>query len=376
MWILFTKFKGSSGLILRSITLKNFRTYRAEIFTFHKRFNLISGDNAQGKTNLLEAIHFLCKFRPFKQVRLQELISFGETEGRIKGEIESSTGFNEIHILLTKDAKTVKLNGKIMYDISKLIGKFNVVTFLPSDMELVKGAPQNRRNYLDAFICNFTPEHITDLKSYLRTLKQRNAFLIKMNKAQPETIDVWDEKIVELGSRMVKRRIKLVEKLEPILQKNYRLISGLNSKITLEYKTSFKLGNNLEEELNRELKSKFQQDKRLGHTSVGPHRDIPGFKINEKDASVFASQGEAKTLVLALKASEIELTKAMLKRTPILLLDDIASELDEKRKRFLFGLIGEFPGQIFITTTNPREIIYKDDKKVFYIRAGRAQAIV
>jgi DNA replication and repair protein RecF len=197
-----------------------------------------------------------------------------------------------------------------------------------------------------------------------------------MSKAQPETIDVWDEKIVELGSRMVKRRIKLVEKLEPILQKNYRLISGLNSKITLEYKTSFKLGNNLEEELNRELKSKFQQDKRLGHTSVGPHRDIPGFKINEKDASVFASQGEAKTLVLALKASEIELTKAMLKRTPILLLDDIASELDEKRKRFLFGLIGEFPGQIFITTTNPREIIYKDDKKVFYIRAGRAQAIV
>lgn len=363
-------------MILRSITLQNFRTYRAETFTFHERFNLIFGDNAQGKTNLLEAIHLLCKFRPFKQVRLQELISFEKTEGRLKGEVETDTGFNEVHILLTKNTKTVKLNGKVIYDIGKFIGRFNIVTFLPSDIELIKGTPQVRRNYLDALICNFKPEHLTDLKSYLRALKQRNAFLVRMDKAHAETLDVWDEKIVELGGRIARRRIKLTEQIEPILERNYRSISGLDSRVEFRYKTSFKAEGNLEDELNKELKSRFEKDKRQGQTSVGPHRDLPGFTIDERDTSTFASQGEAKTLALALRAAEIELTKNILKRTPILLLDDITSELDEKRKRFLFGLVEEFPGQIFITTTNPKEIIYEGDKKAFHIKAGKAQAVV
>lgn len=362
-------------MILRSITLQNFRTYRAETFTFHERFNLIFGNNAQGKTNLLEAIHLLCKFRPFKQVKLQELISFDSNEGRLKGEVESDTGFNEVHILLTKNIKTVKLNGKVIYDIGKFIGKFDVVTFLPSDIGLAKGTPQDRRRYMDSLICNFKPEHLTDLKSYLRALKQRNAFLVKMDKAYAETLDVWDEKIVELGGRIARRRIKLAEQIEPILEKNYRSIAGLDSKVELTYKTSFKAGDNLEEGLNRELKSRFERDKRLRQTSVGPHRDIPSFIIDGKDTSSFASQGEAKTLALALKVSEIELTKSILKRAPVLLLDDITSELDEKRKRFLFGLVEEFPGQIFITTTNPREITYEGDKKAFHIKAGKSQAV-
>ncbi|MGH7801553.1 MAG: DNA replication/repair protein RecF [Thermodesulfobacteriota bacterium] len=376
-------------MILRSITLKNFRSYKTETFTFHERFNLVSGENAQGKTNLLEAIHLLCTLRPFKQVRMEELISFGETEGRIKGELESDSGLDEVHIILTsgspttpplnryprsRGGKTVKLNGKIVYDIPKLLGRFNVVTFLPSDLDLIKGSPQDRRRYIDALICNLRSEHLIDLKLYLRALTQRNALFLR--EATRETLDAWDEKIGEIGGKIVKRRIKLIERLEPLLQRNYRLISGLNTVIKIQYEPSFNIGGNVTEELKKELRSRFHLDKRRGHTSVGPHRDLPGFTIDGIDASVFASQGEAKTLALALKASEIELTRLTHGRNPILLLDDITSELDERRKNFLYRLIEEYTGQIFVTSTNPKEIRHKGEKKIFQIKAGRAESKV
>lgn len=361
-------------MIIRSITLKNFRNYKTETFTFHERFNLISGENAQGKTNLLESIQLLSALRPFKQVKMEELINLGETEGRIKGEIETDSGLNEVHIMLTKGGKTVKLNGKIIYDVTKFLERFNVVTFLPSsDLKLVKGTPQDRRRYLDSLICSLKPGHLRDLKSYIRALTQRNASL--MRGQTMEMLDVWDEKIVELGGKIVRRRINLVHRLEPELEKNYRLISGLSSDIKIFYRPSFKLEGDFEEGLRKELKSRFPQDKRRGTTSVGPHRDLPGIMIDGKDASAFASQGEAKTVALALKASEIELINTILGRTPILILDDITSELDEKRRNFLFLLLEEFPGQIFVTATNPGEVLHKGDKRIFEIKSGRAKPV-
>ncbi|HEY7534528.1 MAG TPA: DNA replication/repair protein RecF [Thermodesulfobacteriota bacterium] len=361
-------------MLLRSITLKNFRSYKTELLTFHERFNLISGENAQGKTNLLEAIHFLCTLRPFKQVKMEELINFGEVEGRIKGELESDGGLNEVHVILTKGGKTVKLNGKVVYEIPKFLGKYNVVTFLPSDLDLIKGSPQDRRRYVDALICSFKSEHLIDLKSYLRVLNQRNALFLRG--ITRETLDAWDEKLGELGGKIVKRRIKLIEKLEPVLENNYRLVSGFNAQIKIQYKPSFNLGSNVIEHLKKELKERFLFDKRRGHTSVGPHRDLLQFTINGIDASVFASQGDAKTLALALKASEVELTRTLIGRNPILLLDDITSELDERRKGYLYRLIEEYSGQIFITTTDARELRYYAGKKIFHIKAGRAETII
>jgi DNA replication and repair protein RecF len=363
-------------VILKSITLRNFRNYKTETLTFHERFNLISGENAQGKTNLLEAIHLLCTFRPFKQLKIEELITFGETEGRIKGEIDSDSGLNEVHIILRKNEKTIKLNGKVIYNMNRVVGKFSVVTFLPSDLELVKGPPQDRRKYIDMLICNFSPEHLEDLKSYYRAVIQRNALLIQAKELARETLDVWDEKIGELGGKIVNRRIKFIEKLEPELEKTYRFISGLKQEIKIQYKPSFKLGGDLQEELKRELKSRFNRDRSRGHTSAGPHRDLIEFTIDRKDASVFASQGEAKTLTLALKTSEIRLIRNILGRNPILLLDDITSELDDRRKGFLLGLLEKFPGQIFATATKPGEILHKDDKKIFQIKGGRAQTMI
>jgi DNA replication and repair protein RecF len=359
-------------VILRSITLRNFRNYKTDTLTFHERFNLIFGDNAQGKTNLLEAIHFLFAFRPFKQVSMEKLIFLGENEARLKGEIDSDSGLNEVHIILTKGGKTVKLNGKIIYNMSRFLGKFNVVAFRPSDLELVKGAPQDRRRYLDSLISNFDPAHLKDLKSYFRAVMQRNALLMQ-KEDRGGTLDVWDEKIGELGGRIIRRRIRIIEKLQRETEKIYGFISGQKPDVKIHYKPSFELDSNFEEELRKELRSRFKQDKIRGHTSVGPHRDLIEFSINGKDASVLASQGEAKTLALSLKTSEIKLTRNILGRNPILLLDDITSELDERRRSFLFRLLEGFTGQVFVTATTTKEVLRKDDKKIFQIKSGRSQ---
>ncbi|HWP93480.1 MAG TPA: DNA replication/repair protein RecF [Thermodesulfobacteriota bacterium] len=361
-------------MILRSITLRNFRNYKSETLTFHERFNLISGDNAQGKTNLLEAIHLLCTFRPFKQVKMEELISFGETEGRIKGEIDADSGLNEVHVILTRNGKTVKLNGKIAYNTSRVASRFSVVSFLPLDLELIKGTPQVRRTYVDLLVSNFDPNHAKDLKSYFRAVTQRNALLMRKEQSV-EALEVWDEKIGELGGRIVKRRINFIQKLEHEVERNYVFISGLKQEVKILYKPSFKLEGSFEEELKKELISRYRIDKIRGHTSVGPHRDLIIFTINGKDASTFASQGESKTLALSLKASEIKLIRNILRRNPVLLLDDVASELDQNRKNFLFRLLQEFSGQVFVTSTSAQELPDTELRRIFQIKAGRAQVI-
>jgi DNA replication and repair protein RecF len=357
---------------LKSLTIKNFRNYEEELFTFHEGFNIIHGDNAQGKTNLLEAIHLLLTFRPFKQVKIEELISSGYLQGKIKGEVETHSGLNEVYIRLAKDGKAVKLNGKIIYSLTKALGRFNVVTFLPSDIDLIKGPPQNRRKYIDSLICSFDPQHLLDLKSYYRALSQRNALLTKKDKFSKDTLEVWDSKVAELGGKIIERRIRFIRKLQPEIKVIHKLLSGINSELNIQYRSTFRILRGIEGSLKNELSSRLGKDLRFGHTTVGPHRDIIEIRIDGKDSSGFASQGEAKTLALALKSAEIELTRSMLGRTPILLLDDVISELDEKRRNFLFELLEGFIGQVFVTATSAREVHYKGAKKIFNIRAGRA----
>lgn len=355
-------------MILKSLTLKNFKSYSAETFSFHDRFNLILGENAQGKTNLLEAIHFLLAFKPFKQLRSEEVISFGSIECRLKGEIQSQSGFDEINILLDENRKTLKLNNKVIYKTSKVSGRYNVVTFLPTDIDLVKGSPQVRRRYLDAVICSVDQAHLRDLKLYQRALSQRNAILAKSSSLTLDKIEVWDEQLAEIGSQVISRRLSFINKLQPVLNKIYQQTSGLDQEIGIHYQSSIDLESNIEESFKDELKLKFEQDKRRFHTTVGPHRDKLSFSLSDKDASIYSSQGEAKNLALALKVSEIEMINQFLGRTPILLLDDITSELDSNRKKFLFKLLQNFTGQIFITTTSMKEILYKGPIRGFHIK--------
>lgn len=359
-------------MIIKSLTLKNFRSYRAETFTFNDRVNLIYGQNAQGKTNLLEAIHFLLAFKPFKQVRLEELITFSAPECRIKGEIESENGLDEVHVYLGGEKKTIRLNGKIVYRASMFVGRYHVVSFLPSDIELIKGRPQSRRRYLDALISAIEPDYLRDLKHYHRYLSQRNAVLSKSRALSPESLEVWDEKLAETGGKVVKRRQEYLKKMKPHLNRVYKLTSGTDSEVGVLYRCSYDMGKDPGEGLRNELRLNYEKDRRRGHTTAGPHRDLLAFTISGKDASTYASQGEAKNLAFALKASEIELVEESLGKTPILLLDDVASELDEMRRKFIFRLLREFPGQVFITTTNKNEIELSGEMREFHIKGGRA----
>ncbi len=355
-------------MILKSLTIKNFKSYVAETFSFSSGFNLIIGENAQGKTNLLEAIHFLLAFKPFKQLRVEEIINFGNQECGLKGEIESEAGFDEVHILVNENHKTIKINGKIVYRTSRVYGKYNVVTFLPSDIELVKGSAQGRRSYLDSVISKIRPEHLRDLKQYQRALMQRNAVLTKSSSLTRDQIEVWDKKLAEIGSQVVSRRLEYIHKIEPLLTNLYRETSGLDQQISINYKSSFDLSGNLQESFEDKLKLNFDEDRRRLHTTVGPHRDQIGFSISDRDSSSYASQGEAKNLALTLRASEIELIRTELGKTPVLLLDDVTSELDSNRKKFLFKMLQRFEGQIFITTTSIKEILYKGQIRVFRIK--------
>lgn len=355
-------------MILKSLTIKNFKSYNVETFSFHNRFNLIIGENAQGKTNLLEAIHFLLSFKPFKQLKSEEIISFGSNECRLKGEIQSQAGFDEVHILLNENHKTIKINGKIVYKTSKVYGRYNLVTFLPTDIELVKGSPQGRRRYLDSVISALEPAHLGDLKLYQRALSQRNAVLAKSSSLTLDKIEVWDQQLAEIGCKVISRRLQYIRKIEPLLTRIYGETSGLDHEIGIHYKSSIAISKNLEQEFMDKLKFNFEHDKRRFHTTAGPHRDQISFSISGKDASVYSSQGEAKNLALALKASEIEMIEKELQKVPILLLDDITSELDSNRKKFLFKLLQKFQGQIFITTTSIKEILYKGQARVFRIK--------
>ncbi len=361
-------------MILKSLTLKNFRTYRQETFSFHDKFNLIYGYNAAGKTNLLEAVHILFKTKPFRLTRNKELIRNGEQSCGIKGEVESSGGLDEIHVHITDANKTIKLNGKVVYKAATILGKFHTVSFLPSDLVLVKGTPQERRRYIDALICSVEPEHIRSLRTYFRILSQRNAVLSKSPGLKERDMDIWNERIAQHGAAVIRKRLHYIMMLKPHVERIYRESSGTESKIEIFYESSFNYDSEqkIEEGFQDELISRFKLDRARKHTTTGPQRDKIEFSLNSRDAALYASQGEAKNLALALRTAEIEITKQVTGKTPILLLDDVSSELDMKRKKFLFDLLRDFTGQIFVTATHTDEILYDGEMKIFHINDGKA----
>ena len=360
---------------LRSLILRNFRTYKSLNISFHDKFNLIYGNNAQGKTNLLEAVYYISSFRPFKSVKNEELITFGQQNAGLKGEIVSETGLDEISIHIVRGKKSVKLNSKVVHRLSRYVGRFNVVLFLPSDLKIVKGSPSVRRQYLDALICNLNSEHINDLKYYNKAVSHRNAVLSGTKNIDSDVLEVWDSKIAELGSKLTTRRIKNIKVLAEKLNELYNSTSGVDAKIDIVYKASYEKKGTIEESILKALKENFKKDRLRGHTTVGPHRDYIGFKIDGKDTTMYASQGESKNLVLALKAAEIYMYETIRGQKPILLLDDITSELDKNRKGFLFALLKDYAGQVFVTSTGADEIPYRGEKKVFRITKGKAEVI-
>ena len=356
---------------VKSLTLLNYRNYKNESFIFHDNFNLIIGQNGQGKTNLLEAINLICKFKPFRKTNLAEIINFDSDQTRLKGEILKNNNLNEINIQLLKSSKIIKLNNKILYRTTKYANQNKLVTFLPQEIDLIKGSAASRRNYLDLMMTNLDPEHLVDSKNYYKILKQRNALLANLPKDSSGLLEVWNEKLSEPAERITLRRLRFIKKISPLINKYYNKISGTENLIDIEYKSKFEITSNFKDDYISSLQQNLKKDVLRKVTTTGPHRDQIVININGEDSCKYASQGESKSLVLSIKSAEIELYKDQSGEDPILILDDISSELDDMRKSYYSELLNNYSGQIFVTTANLEPAFKRNADKIFQIESGK-----
>ena len=349
-------------MILKSIELKNFRNYEDLDLKFDSGTNILFGDNAQGKTNILEAAYVSGTTKSHKGSRDKDMIRFGEDESHIRTIVEKQGKEYQLDIHLKKNrSKGIAINKVPIKKASELFGILNMVFFSPEDLNIIKNGPSERRRFLDAEICQLDKIYLSDLTRYNKILMQRNR-LLKDMQHQPqlmETLPVWDMQLVEYGKRLIRRRRQFVEELSEIVTGIHRNISGKREELVLDAEF-------LEDELNRVR----EKDRKYAQTSVGPHRDDISFFIRGVDIRKFGSQGQQRTSALSLKLSEIELVRQTIHDTPVLLLDDVLSELDSNRQNYLLNSIHDI--QTMITCTGLDEFVrnrFQIDK-VFHVIDG------
>lgn len=348
------------------LELKNYRNYKDEVFSFSENTNIIYGDNAQGKTNALEALYVFALGKSFRTTQDKELIKFGEDFTRLYLTYCDSLRENNIEITILKDKKKqVKVNGVVIRRLSELIGKLNVVLFSPSELNLIKGGPQMRRRFLDIAISQLRPNYCHLLDRYAKTLEQRNNLLrkIKYEKFSPDTLFVWNEKLAEYGEQIIKYRIKYAEQISQYAELIHAEICS--DVLNVSYKPKFTTKDELIARLESDVKREIEQ----GFTLYGPHRDDLTVTISGNDAKLYASQGQQRTAVLSLKLAQSELIFSETGERPVLLLDDIMSELDLSRRTYLTEKISN--GQVIITCTDAEIINGQKNAKKIHISDGR-----
>jgi len=349
---MYAGFQGVKNLIINSIKLKNFRSYKDREFVFSPNTNVFYGNNAEGKTNILESIYVCALGKSFRTRKDTELIYFGEEYGGVDLFFRDSSRDKSINFLVSdKNKKQIKINGVKQAKISNLFGNLLVVMFTPLDMFFAKGEPGERRKSFDILISQLNPKYMHFLQEYYKVLEQRNQLLKNgENKVNKMELNIWDEKLVELNFAIKKIREEYIKKIIPIFNKYHREISDNKEDVFLTYKTQV-----LEDKEStlKLLEDRCILDFKRGFTSIGIHRDDYIFEINGVNLGLFGSQGQIRTAILSLKLAEKDLILQEKGEMPVLLLDDVMSELDEKRRRFLYEKLNEC--QVFITCTDKIE---------------------
>ena len=355
-------------MIIKSIELKNFRNYEELNMNLDGGTNILYGDNAQGKTNILESIYVSGTTKSHKGSRDKEMIRFGENEAHIRTMVEKNQMSYQIDMHLKKNrSKGIAINGVPIRKASELFGVLNMVFFSPEDLNIIKNGPSERRRFLDSEICQLDKIYLSDLTKYNKVLNQRNKLLKDMvfHPDLENTLSVWDIQLISYGRRIISRRRRFVEELNEIVRGIHESISGGREQLTLTYEPDIEEAF-FEDELNRAK----EKDRKYCRTSVGPHRDDISFFIGDIDIRKFGSQGQQRTSALSLKLSEIELVKRCIHDTPVLLLDDVLSELDSNRQNYLLNSIHDI--QTVITCTGLDEFVrnrFQIDK-IFEVISG------
>ncbi len=337
-------------VMITDLRLQHFRSYDDQLFELGPGVNIVVGPNASGKTNLLEAVLVLARGNSYR-VADSELVQFDQDWARLDANLASGSSRTVKFTPLQKPAKTYELEGKAYQRLS-LQHSLPVVLFEPNHLRLLTGSPESRRNYLDDILEQTQPNYGSMLRHYRRALAQRNA-LLKSGRGRDQFF-VWNIRLSELGGHIVKSRATLVDTIARSVEQLYRDISRSATKIGIHYQTGLKL-NNYESQLLHNLEANLDKDVLRGFTSVGPHREDFQVLFNGRVAGETASRGESRTLVLALKIIELQLLEQARGTTPLLLLDDVFSELDGARRRALTEHLNRY--QTFITTTDADVVV-------------------
>ncbi|MDD5286033.1 MAG: DNA replication/repair protein RecF [Desulfuromonadaceae bacterium] len=357
---------------LLHLAVSNFRNIGSLRMEPGERFNLFYGLNGQGKTNLLEAIYLLGSPRSFRTSRLPELIKHGERMSQVQGAVESAGIRNKINIMLETTGRRVDIDGKGVKRASDLHGRLNAVVFSPDDTSMVKMGPEARRRYLDRAVYTGDIGYLYCWHDYHRILKQRNHLLKCSDKTG---LDIWTEKLAEAGGEVVERRLSFVAELDNKLRRHYATIADDNETSRISYQPEGVQSTKREpirEELLELFKRHESSDERYGTTTAGPHRDDLTLLLDDRHLKAFGSQGQQKSFVLALKMAEMDNLQEIFGEPPLLLLDDMSSELDVRRNHNLMEFLAARDIQVFVTTTQRSPALLDNDshRAVFRMEGG------
>lgn len=354
-------------MYIKQLRLKNFRNYKDEIISFTPKTNILCGDNAQGKTNALEAIYMFAFGRSFRAQQDRETIMLGQDYTKISVTYDDNQRENTIEIILLKDRKKqIKINGVNITKLSELLSKLLVVLFFPEELGLIKDGPFIRRRFLDAALSSARPKYYHVLGKYNKILEQRNNLIKKMrisgDSSISDTVSVWNESLAACGMELSRYRAEYIDKLCSAAKRIHHESTG--EELFISYKTRFKT----KEEMLKKLESSFSHELEQGYTLYGPHRDDLIITIDEKDAKTFASQGQQRSAVLSLKLAQAEILFEETGEYPVLLLDDILSELDFKRRSFLVKKIPD--KQVIITCAGVDEVFKGSNANIITVQNG------
>ena len=353
---------------IKQLKLKNYRNYDLLDLEFDSSTNIFYGDNAQGKTNILESIYLCGTTKSHRGTKDRDLIKFGEEESHIEAVVEKNEVPFKIDIHLKKNSpKGIAINKMPIRRASELFGIINIVFFSPEDLNIIKNGPSERRRFIDLELAQLDKVYLSDLSNYNRIVNQRNKLLKDSYNRQEilETLDVWDMQLAHYGKKIIDRRNLFIYQLNKIAGKVHERLTGEKEILNISYEPS-----NGNMDLEQAIKNNRERDIRMKSTSVGPHRDDICFMTDEVDIRKFGSQGQQRTAALSLKLSEIELVKEVTKDTPILLLDDVLSELDKHRQNYLLDSICDV--QTLITCTGVDDFVNHrfSINKMFHVEKG------
>ncbi|MDJ0621035.1 MAG: DNA replication/repair protein RecF [Calothrix sp. MO_192.B10] len=356
-------------MYLKTLHLKNFRNYKQQQVEFTAPKTILVGNNAQGKSNLLEAVELLATLRSHRMARDRDLIQDGAAIAQINATLERQTGISDLSLTLRRQGRrTVNLNGENLRRQMDFLGVLNAVQFSSLDLDLVRGSPDGRRHWLDTLLVQLEPVYAYILQQYNKILRQRNAYL-KTRQQSPnvegiatspqlgksEELAIWNAQLVAAGTRVIRRRERAIQRLAPIAAAWHSNISNSTEELQINYASHVPLAENSLETVQKAFLDKIQQreiaELHRGTTLVGPHRDEVELAINQTPARQYGSQGQQRTLVLALKLAELQLIEEVVGEPPLLLLDDVLAELDLSRQNQLLDTIQD-RFQTLITTTH------------------------